>query len=97
METQNTQEIEVWKVELNSEDVVIVDYTVYESDSKTDVSFHQIAFATLLKHVRDTEMNKMCINKPEDTEFEYAELDADIFTRENLYVVVKDYLTENLK
>jgi len=93
MNTSNTQEIEVWKVELNSEDVVIVDYTVYESDTKSDVSYHQIAFATLLKHVRDNQMNLQYLYSPDDL----TELDADIFTRENLYVVVKDYLTENLK
>jgi len=95
METQNTQEIEVWKVELNSEDVVIVDYTVYEADSKTDVSYHQIDFSKLVKHCKEEELNYGYYHNEPDNWVKMS--DSDTFTRENLYVVVKDYLTENLK
>jgi len=98
MNTQNTQEIEVWKVELQlkREEIVEVNYSIYESDKalRTDNNItQQINFSTLLQHVRDTQMNFQYIYSPD----ELTELDADIFTRENLYVVVKDYLTENLK
>lgn len=89
---ETTKEIEIYKVELENE-VVTVDYTIFEPETKTDVSYHQIAFSTLLQHCKDEEMNLQYVYSPD----ELTELDADIFTRENLHYVVKDYLTENLK
>lgn len=92
METKNTLEIELWSVREEGGNYW-VEYSIYEGESESNVS-QQIETKTILEFIKKVGYNAVCTDLLKGI---YEEFDPKETLDEATYMIVKDFLLDNLK